>query len=69
MDLCAFDLKKIPMLLILAFFVACNNESITPTEEPRDFSVDCINRWEAANDTIVKTESELFQDFHPRWTP
>ncbi len=63
MDLCAFDLKKIPMLLILAFFVACNNESITPTEEPRDFSVDCINRWEAANDTIIKTESELFQDF------
>lgn len=63
MNLFVFDLKKIPVFLFLLIFVACNNESITPTDEQLDLSVDCINRWEAANDTIVMTESELFQDF------
>ncbi len=55
--------KKIRVLLLVPFFVACNNESITPTEEQPDLSVNCNQRWQAANDTIVKTESELFQDF------
>lgn len=63
MNLFAFDLKKIAVFLFLPIFVACNNESITPTEEQLDLSANCINRWEVANDTIVKTESELFQDF------